>query len=147
MKLKCNCGNVFTNDLRPVKKYICETVFETFQDQGEDGSDLVEKRKKYTFPSGGFMLQKKKKYAWTEEDSGIEGYYAIIHVPERIIVHKNDILDGVIPKFISGYGCCNWSFGYELKCKCGKVVANMYLDCYESGVIKFDPKKVVRSYT
>jgi hypothetical protein len=145
MKIQCKCGKFLTKDLRPVKKYICKDAFETFQDQ--DGVDIVEKRKKYIFPSGGFMIQRKDKFSWTEKDSGIKGYHSVIHTPERLIVYKDDILDNIIPKFISGYGCCNWSFGYKLKCECGNKVAEMYLDCYESGVIKFIPKKTVRFYS
>ncbi len=42
-----------------------------------------------------------------------------------------NILPDIIPPFISGYGCCNWSFGEIFKCSCGNALGKLYLDCYE----------------
>lgn len=64
----------------------------------------------------------------------------------RIVVSRHSILDGIIPKFIDGGGCCDWSMGHPLKCSCGIMLGGMRLDCYESNSVHFNPRNVTRSY-
>lgn len=63
-----------------------------------------------------------------------------------IVVGKKSILEGVIPPFKRGYGCCDYSMGEPLECSCGTHLGNMYLDCYEDENIEFIPEKVDRVY-
>lgn len=52
-----------------------------------------------------------------------------------------------IPSFRSGWGCCNWSFGYDTDCpSCGKLIGGLYLDCYEDKSVCLFKKEVVRKY-
>lgn len=162
MKLKCSkCNKLLTIDLRPVKvkwKYnhltkhyyvsnpkgvfTYETeVFETFDGEYPESKEVIDRMKK-----GVFYLTKPFKYNWTPEDSGIEGYYSVHNEKQELVVSELSIVEDVIPPFKRGYGCCNYSMGEPLSCSCGSILGEMYLDCYETGQIMFDTKKVTRCY-
>lgn len=140
MKITCRCGKVLTETLRPLKKM---GVRPYLYSDPEDND--VEETETF-YPRGTFELQRKRKYGWGFEDSGIKGYYKVIHEPEVLVVPQESVLEGVIPHMPQGYGCCNWSMGQELKCECGRVIAEMYLDCYEMQTVNFLSKQIVRSY-
>ncbi len=134
MKINCKCGKTITKDLRPFKKMDFRPDIH-FPDSTEA-----------YFPEHVFLLSKKKKYKWSEEESGIQGYYRIFHYPEVITVSELSILPNIIPPFKEGEGCCNWSMGADLKCSCGTMLGYMYLDCYEGQTIDFLTRNIVRSY-
>jgi hypothetical protein len=137
IKIKCKCSKILTEDLRPMKKMGRRPHRYT----GNEG------KMELFYPKGTFHIQKKDKYSWGYEESGIKGHYSVIHVKERIIVSVESILQNVIPIFKDGYGCCNYSMGHELKCSCGVHVGDMHLDCYEDKVIKFCTKNTIRFYS
>ena len=62
------------------------------------------------------------------------------------IVGKDSVVDDLIPEFKQGYGCCHYSGGYKLHCHCGNHIANLHLDCYEDGSVRFLQKEVNRLY-
>ena len=62
------------------------------------------------------------------------------------IVGKDSVVDDLIPEFKQGYGCCHYSGGYNLHCYCGNHIANLHLDCYEDGSVRFLQKEVNRLY-
>jgi hypothetical protein len=136
VKINCKCGKPITTDLRPFKKL----ERRPHRYNGDQGSF------EYYQPKGTFEIQKKEKYGWSHKDSGIEGYYVVVHVKDRILVPLESILENIVPTFIEGYGCCNYSMGHKLKCKCGVHIGDMYLDCYESGTIKLVPKNTHRCF-
>lgn len=131
MRLNCNsCGKTLTNDLRPVRGLECVSV------EGEFEYNQI--------PVGGFIRGREVpawNHSWCKE------------VPTKLIPKSQahlsvgvlDILDGIIPPFKSGYGCCNWS-GVGLQCSCGSKLGEMYLDCHESKYVDFYEKNVRRVY-
>ena len=101
----------------------------------------------YFFKEGVFTIQKKRQFCIKfESDEGFGQYQTTVTIPERICVAENSVLKGVIPPFKEGHGCCNWSFGEPLHCKCGNEIGQLYLDCYEVGKVSFIPKSVHRCY-
>jgi hypothetical protein len=140
MKISCRCGNVFTEILRPFKKLASRP------DRYSDEKDGNDNRLEYYNPKGTFESLRARKYSWSEKDSGIEGYYRVIHEPAVLVVPQESVLTGKIPEMPQGYGCCNWSMGEPLKCGCGREVARLYLDCYESKTVQFLTKQIVRVY-
>lgn len=141
------------------KKTIIETV--------DFGNGVTEDHKstQNTFKKGMFILKPAiKKYNWTVRD--MYGHASKLEakkdvnvcktdlsynkscggVGKRLIVGELSILENIIPPFKGGYGCCNWSMGRELLCSCRNVLGEMYLDCYEDGVVEFDIKSVDRAY-
>lgn len=172
MKLKCNkCNKQLTQDMYPVnykyydtkKVWDKKTIVETI-DFGEGVTEDYKSIQK-TFKKGLFILKPAtKKYNWTVTDmyghdskfeakkdssvcKGDLSYHRSFGgVGKRLIVGKDSILEDIIPPFKDGYGCCNWSMGRELLCSCGNTLGEMYLDCYEDGVVEFDIKSVDRVY-
>jgi hypothetical protein len=138
MKLTCkNCKKPLTKDLYPVKQgksvYSIKRVDDDFFD--------------HFFKEGVFTVQKKRQFCIKfESDEGFGQYQTTVKIPERICVAENSVLKGVIPPFKEGHGCCNWSFGEPLHCKCGNEIGQLYLDCYEVGKVSFIPKSVHRCY-
>jgi hypothetical protein len=65
---------------------------------------------------------------------------------DTLVVSEKSVLEGIIPAFISGYGCCGYSMGEPLKCSCGHTIGEMFLDCYEEGKVDFIEKHVDRVY-
>lgn len=65
---------------------------------------------------------------------------------DKLVVGRTSIVEGVVPKFKSGYGCCDYSMGEPLICTCGNEVGEMYLDCYEDSSINFHVNKIRRVY-
>jgi hypothetical protein len=94
----------------------------------------------------GIFYISKKESAWSNKYDDNMPAQIIPESKPKIVVSKESILDGVIPPFNTGYGCCDYSLGEPLKCSCGVVLGGMYLDCYEDGCVKFDIKKVNRVY-
>ncbi|UZV41091.1 hypothetical protein vBVpaMR16F_25 [Vibrio phage vB_VpaM_R16F] len=162
MKLKCGkCNKPLTTDLRPVKVrwkynplmksyYVSNPkavftykteVFETMEGEHQEDVIMIDRMKK-----GIFYLTKPLKYNWTPEDCGIEKYYRVHNEKQKIVVSELSLVKDVVPPFKQGYGCCNYSMGEPLKCNCGSLLGEMYLDCYETGQVMFDIKKVIRDY-
>tara|TARA_A100001391_G_scaffold141360_1_gene99221 strand:+ start:2400 stop:2918 length:519 start_codon:yes stop_codon:yes gene_type:complete len=172
MKLKCNCCNKqLTQDMYPVsyKHYDTKKVWEkiTYTETVDFGDGVTEDyiETNRTFKKGVFVLKPvTKKYNWTVLD--MYGYISKLEAKadhnvsktdlsynrtfggsgKRFIVGKASVLDNIIPPFKSGYGCCNWSMGRKLTCSCGNTLGEMYLDCYEDGVVEFYVNKVDRVY-
>lgn len=122
MKIKCNkCKTLLTKDLCKTKGNIG-----TITNHQESSSEEL-------FGKGMF----KEDYAIysPEKDEYLKG----------LVVNLIDVVTE-IPEFISGQGCCDWSFGETLKCGCGNTVGHMYIDCYEPKIITFISNKIERSY-
>jgi hypothetical protein len=134
MKIKCTCGKTLTEDLRPMKKIGKRFVKNAYRNYFE-----------LFIPKGTFGIQKKSIYSWSEKDSGLSGL-DVIQINKRLVVPAESILNGIVPPFKEGAGCCNYSAGCNLKCTCSKLIGEMHLDCYEENVVKFIPKNIVRSY-
>lgn len=160
MKLHCRCGKCLTEDLYPVNpkydkqgrttnnKMFEKSIEEECYTTNENGDPVQEI---YThhgrFKKGIFVKLRSHKYNWHAGMSGIEGYFVVVKKPARIAVPENSILQGIIPPFKSGYGCCNWGMGQELFChECSALLGELHLDCYEDGVVEFLEKAVVRNY-
>lgn len=127
MKLRCKCGKPLTKDLYLTKYHKYQV------------DDITTKMR-----SGCFKLSR--------ATPTIRNKYSNEHPaqllkprPEVIMVSINSILCN-IPEMPKGCGCCNWSGGHELMCGCGRVIGEMYLDCYELGFVDFLTKNVVRCY-
>lgn len=65
---------------------------------------------------------------------------------KRIVVGERSFLEGVIPSFKSGRGCCNYNMGEELFCTCGNLLGEMYLDCFKDGSVELRDGGVRRFY-
>ena len=72
--------------------------------------------------------------------------YIIKKEPSLIVIGMPSLLDGIIPEFKTGYGCCHYSMGENLYCECGQHLGHMYLDCYEDGSVEFITKNVELKY-
>ncbi|AUR92234.1 hypothetical protein NVP1170O_121 [Vibrio phage 1.170.O._10N.261.52.C3] len=170
MKIKCSkCKKVLTSDLYqvPYKDRYSKKVMQKieYEESIQTGTGEIETyiETDYQFKKGVFYISPvQPKENWSAKDMyGLESkrqvekeygskslhYFSVIPKKQKkLIVGKASILEGVIPKFKTGYGCCNWFMGRELLCECGHRVGEMYLDCYESGVVQFLDKNVDRSY-
>ncbi|AGN51504.1 hypothetical protein VPLG_00065 [Vibrio phage eugene 12A10] len=168
MKINCSkCNKQLTQDLYQVpykyfnKEYgVSKRVWDRIEYTGTDGYY----DKEYRFKRGIFIINpKERKYSWTYKDcngvdskreyieeygsDGGQHYHRVLGGnPQVIICSGESVLEGVIPKFKEGYGCCNYSMGHILTCSCGNTVGHMYLDCYESNTIHFIEKKIMRTY-
>lgn len=138
MKIFCNkCNKQLTIDLRPVKKTLINKAFEKI---GDD--DYF----KYKLKKSVFFKEKKSIYSWKFKDHGIKGYFKIFHNKSGLVISGNSFLDSIIPAMPSGKGCCNWSSGQHLRCSCGNLLGEMYLDCYEDGTVKLFDNSTRRFY-
>lgn len=161
MKLCCSkCKNILTKDMYYVPKpkgvpFTNKTWFRAWE--GVEGKD-------YVIKTGVFFIEpREKKYSWTYKDcSGVDNKEEYLEVygndggqhyhrilggkPETFVCSGDTLLVDVIPPFKEGYGCCNWSNGYPLLCKCRHKVGEMYLDCYEPNIVKFLTKNIDRVY-
>lgn len=132
MKLSCKCGKPLTGSL-------CKTSGNNFVKINEDeyGFDIV-------FRPGFFKV--------IPAERAFSSKYHVKHpalimrgVPKCFRVAKSDLLVDV-PKMPRGEGCCDWSFGSILHCKCGRALGQMYFDCYENKHIDIFETSVHRSY-
>ena len=134
MNLSCKCG-------MPLAKGLCKALGSNFvkvyTDETEDDYDIV-------FRPGFFKV--------IPAQPAFSSKYHVKHpalimrgVPKRFRVAKSDLLID-IPKMPRGEGCCDWSFGSTLHCKCGRALGQMYLDCYEEKYIDIFETSVHRSY-
>ena len=161
MKLCCNkCKNILTKDMYYVPRpkgppFTNKTWFRVWEGSMSEG---------YYIKDGLFYIKPyEKKYSWTYKDSscvdskkeylesygddGHQHYHSVLGgSPETIICGEGNVLEGIIPPFKEGHGCCNWSNGASLLCKCGNKVGKMYLDCYEEGIVKFLTSNTDRVY-
>lgn len=140
MILCCSkCKKELTTDLYPLPKkedpydriYVFETNYMRYDVES------------ITFKENVFLYSSKTTQTYTDKD---DGYYAVFHNPAVYFVSSESVIDGVIPKFTYGSGCCNYCGGHELKCSCSNIIGKMYLDCYEDQRIEFLANKVDRKY-
>lgn len=132
MKLSCKCG-------KPLTKSLCKASGDNFVKINEDGDDYD-----LVFRPGFFAVipaERAASYKYHEKHPA----QIFRRVPKRLRVSKDDLLIG-IPEMSRGYGCCDWSFGSTLHCKCGRALGNMYFDCYEEKYIDFVESSVQRYY-
>jgi len=108
------------------------------KEQLEKNLEMVD----YVFKMNVFSVQKPSKNSIHHKDKRKVNF----KIPYRICVSGYSVLKNIIPHFKEGYGCCNWSFGEPLKCTCGNTLGEMYLDCYETKEVKFNPKSIERYY-
>ncbi|CAH7411248.1 hypothetical protein VCHA53O466_50256 [Vibrio chagasii] len=141
MNVSCSkCGEVLTSDLRPIKES------KAFDEESAPSYS----QSQHWMKKGVFFLTKSEKYNWTFEDSGIEGYYAVIKIPETLTVSHLSMVKGALPELDTGNGsgCCRVGHGAKLSCpKCSAALGTIHMDCMEDGSIRFNPKKVMRNYT
>ena len=142
MHLNCSkCKKRLTTEsLRPIKEdkaFIKEYSSEEYKE--EDFYNIIMKKSV-------FFIRKDQKLGWSAKDSGIKGLYQVIKQKGGIFVSQFSIDENIIPEFKTGYGCCNWNMGQYLKCSCGNLLGEMYLDCFEEKYIKFYKKSVDRVY-
>ena len=163
MKLKCNkCKTILTKDLRPVKvKFdkggdifnkwqVWTQIPDKYHDPEIDGEIIP---MVYGNMKSGIFYQTKKE-VWNnkiepwggEDDTQVGNYLRVIKESPEIVVSGYSLLDGIIPPFQEGYGCCNWSSG-RLHCPtCNIEIGTMHLDCYEDYSVRFDVDNVERCY-
>lgn len=171
MKLHCHkCNKQLTQDMYmvPYKDHLSKRVWnkETYTESWEDTDGILheDKEVEYTFKRGVCYFKPcERKYSWTYKDAnqidskkeyvksygdnGGQHYHNVLGgQPAKIVCSEESILEGVIPKFKTGHGCCNYSMGEYLVCGCGNRVGHMYLDCYEDKTVEFIEKNVVRTY-
>lgn len=152
MKIKCSkCKTLLTEDLYYAKvsydkyNYLTKASMRRVMttDHGVSYSQSEYRMKKGLF----YISKAQPAYNRTYSDHGIEGYYKVIKATKnRLVVGERSLLAGVFPLFKSGYGCCNYNMGEELLCKCGNVVGEMHLDCFEDGRVELFEKSVDRCY-
>jgi len=107
----------------------------------EDLGDYHERKMK----QGVFYISKKEP-AFINKYADDEPAQLLPKIDPMIVVGKKSVLQGVVPEFKHGYGCCNYSLGEPLLCTCGVCLGKMFLDCYEDEYIEFYPNKVDRNY-
>lgn len=66
-----------------------------------------------------------------------------VSVGDMFLVSDSSVLEGIIPEFKSGHGCCNYNMGESLYCSCGSEIGEMYLDCFEDGIVEFIKGNVI----
>lgn len=167
VKIHCNkCNKTLTQDLYPInhKYYDTRKVWDTIVVKEIIGGEMSTYSTK-TFKRGIFIQQPAtKRYNWTVVDMygcdskmqvKREEYYCEKDLSyhrvlggetKKLVVGRLSLLRDIIPPFKSGFGCCDWSNGQELICSCGSNLGEMYLDCYEEGVVKFHESSVRRVY-
>lgn len=167
MKLQCHkCQKNLTVDLLPVKSYRKMFEYEWGVDHIDMEGDVYYDWIKSPNPRRVVFVNKTKPYAWTWKDYlGVDTkqeaidfygekeanlafsmYNMIKSNPAHFIVHEDDMVEGVIPPFEEGGGCCNWSLGELLECECGTVLGEMNLDCYEDQTVHLYENSVRRVY-
>jgi hypothetical protein len=84
---------------------------------------------------GSCIIKRKERYGWFSE------------INQKIIqINPNNVIEGIIPKFKTGGGCCDWH-GLSIKCpSCNKEVATANLDCWQDKNVTFYENKVTRKY-
>ena len=159
MKLQCNkCNKQLTTDLYPVKvKYKSmlpyynkilnlKDIFVKEREVYEDmnGKEYVE----YNFTSmkGGIFYMSKPKPMWNNKWDEERPAQIVRATKNMLVVGESSILEGIVPPYYTGCGCCNHSMGEELTCECGNTLGKMYLDCHEDKTVYFYPKAVRRYY-
>jgi hypothetical protein len=152
MKIKCGkCKTLLTEDLYYAKvsydKYHFLTPSSMKKVMTTDHG-IPYDQNDYRMKKGLFYIRKGlPSFNRTYDYHGIEGYYKVVKATkDTLVVGERSLLEGVVPPFQSGYGCCNYNMGEELLCKCGNTLGEMYLDCFESGVVYLKEESVDRCY-
>ena len=130
MKLHCNkCNKVLTKDLYPSNKFNQHTEDE-YCVGDEDGFPSYQ-RTVVELPKGTYFVTKEHTTVFdyrAEYGDGLVGHRLQFYKePATFSVSKADTLD--VPKFKSGYGCCDYH-DTDLVCSCGSVVGIMNYDCW-----------------
>jgi len=152
MKLKCSkCSTLLTQDLYYQKVSFDKHGYLTkgslskihTSDHGISYSQSDFRMKKGVF----YIKKASPAYNRDFEVHGIEGYFQVVKSSEkRLVVGERSFLEGVIPLFKTGHGCCNYNMGEELFCGCGNLLGEMYLDCFEDGSVEMRGGGVRRCY-
>ncbi len=152
MKLKCSkCSTLLTQDLYYQRVSFDKHGYLTkgslskihTSDHGISYSQQEKRMKKGLF----YIRKASPAYNRDFEVHGILNYFQVVKASEkRIVVGERSFLEGVIPPFKSGYGCCNYNMGEELFCECGNLLGEMYLDCFEDGGVGLRDSGVRRVY-
>lgn len=152
MKLKCSkCNTLLTQDLYYQKVSFDKHDYLTkgglskihTSDHGISYSQQDKRMKKGLF----YIRKASSAYNRGFDVHGIEDYFQVVKASEkRIVVGERSFLGGVIPIFKSGHGCCNYNMGEDLFCKCGNLLGEMYLDCFEDGSVELREGAVRRCY-
>ena len=152
MKLKCSkCNTLLTQDLYYQKVSFDKQGYLTrgslskihTPDHGISYSQSDFRMKKGVF----YIRKASPAYNRDFEVHGIEGYFQVVKASEgRLVMGERSFLEGVIPLFKRGHGCCNYNMGEELFCECGNLLGEMYLDCFEAGSVVLRDGGVRRCY-
>lgn len=152
MKIHCNkCNKQLTQDLYYVPNkngtdgYMSHKTFKRVY-TSEHGVGYSQQ--KYRMKKGVFFIEKSKPaYNHNYDTSGIEGLHQVIkRSPDTFVVGERSFIDGIIPDFKSGWGCCNYNMGSKLSCDCGNGLGEMFLDCFEDGRVELHHNKIKRVY-
>ena len=152
MKIKCSkCKTLLTEDLYYHKVTFDENNYLTkgsWKRIMTTEHGITYSQSKFRMKKGLFYIMKDRpSYNRTYDDHGIEGYYQVVKATgNRLVVGERSLLTGVVPLFKSGYGCCNYNMGSDLTCKCGNILGEMYLDCFEGGSVELFDGSVDRCY-
>lgn len=142
MKLHCSkCHKALTEDLYKVSVRWIPGILgtPTVKDAGKIYTEDYKIKK-------GLFFEEPSWQSYSNKYDDNEPAQILKHTQRLLIVGEGSVLDSVIPKFISGYGCCNWSAGMPLTCECGNHLGGMHLDCYEEGSVNFIDRNVTRGY-
>lgn len=152
MKIKCNkCKTLLTEDLYYAKvsydkyNYLTKNSMKKVMttEHGVSYSQNEYRMKKGLF----YIMKASPAYNRDFNVHGIPNYSQVVKASEkRIVVGERSFLEGVIPLFKSGHGCCNYNMGEELFCGCGNILGEMHLDCFEDGRVELREGGVMRVY-
>ncbi len=139
------CKKQLTNtNLRPYKKKYKRFSYSSKNKDKYNSSSKIVKKKKIIFPICKISYDDYYNQSFFYKNIFLKhkNYYK-----EMVYsVSVKNILPDIIPPFVSGYGCCNWSFGEHFKCSCGNVLGKLYLDCYEDKIVDLFFKSVEPVY-
>lgn len=152
MKIKCSkCKTLLTEDLYYQNVTFDKNNFLTPSSMKKvmtTDHGISYSQSDYRMKRGLFYIRKAvPSFNRTYDYHGIEGYYKVVKATkDTLVVGERSLLEGVVPPFQSGHGCCNYNMGEDLLCKCGNVLGEMYLDCFEDGSVEFKDGSVDRCY-
>lgn len=121
MKLHCKCGQQLTRSMFPSKEWT--EVYVERDDEGFIVWGNFEKLK------GSFQIIY---HEWYEQD--------------MFLTNRDSVLDGIIPPYKNGRGCCDLDM-CPIHCpNCNEDVGRANLDCHQDKSVDFFEKKVDRRY-
>lgn len=142
MKIHCSkCHKTLTEDLYKTSVRWVPGILGT--PTVKDASKICTKDDKV---KKGLFFEEPSWQAYSNKWDDNEPAQILKQTQRSVVVSEQSVLEGVVPKFVDGYGCCDWSGGMPLSCECGNHLGDMHLDCYEDGSVQFVSKNITRKY-